>query len=680
MQKLWPALSLLLSLTTLAAQGLATNSPTPLSTRVVAYTIGAKIDVTRKTVDATETLTYKNLTGQPLTTFPFHLYLNAFQPDSTFTSETHFGGGNRDTDLESSYPDKKRGSITISHLEADGFGDLTGALHFIAPDDNNANDKTVAELTLPRPVAPGESITFRMNFHDVFPESVERNGYKRDFLMGGQWFPKVGVFWRSPQHPEGAWNCHQYHSSTEFFADFGTFDVSLTLPRNYTVGASGVPTGDHTNSDGTRTLSFYGEDIHDFAWAASPHFTVTNGTYLSSMGPVQVHVLALASHPKAGQRYLDILLSSLKQFDQRYGPYPYKVLTLIDPEPGSAMEGMEYPTLITGGTSWFDPTHITEVTAEHEFGHQYWYGMVATNEFEEAWLDEGINSYTEVDVTAAILGRQTNALDLGWANLSDAMLQYTEYNLAPDYDPVTRHAWQFHDYSSYGGVTYGKSATLLATLEGIVGKDTMDEAMRTYFMRYRFTHPTTEDFLRTIEEVAIRHGRTAGSIVPPPPCLNMACGDARITVPPVTFINSGLRPYFNQAVYGTAILDYAVEDVTSDPVQWYLPDSKDKTLRNSVTIHRIGDFILPVTLEIVFSDGTRKREYWDGNDRWHTFTYTTTAKITSAELDPDHTVLLDVDRFNNSHTHAANPVPARKLTTLWTSFLQLSSQLAGWFV
>ena len=664
-----------------ASTSLATNAPRnqPLSTRVVAYNISAHINVTKKTVDATEALTYKNLTGEPLTTFPFHLYLNAFQADSTFTSETHFGGGIRASDAANEYPARNVGSITISHLEADSFGDLTESLHFVAPDDHNANDKTVAELQLPRPLPPGASITFHITFHDQFPESVARNGYKRDFLMGGQWYPKLGVFWK------GKWNCHQYHSTTEFFSDFGTFNVSLTLPKNYTVGASGVPTGDHLNTDGTRTLSYYGEDIHDFAWAASPHFTVTNGTFLSSMGPVQIHVLALESHPGAGQRYLDIIRSSMKQFDTRYGPYPYKILTVIDPEPGSEMEGMEYPTLITGGTSRFDFTYITEITAEHEFGHQYWYGMVATNEFEDAWLDEGINSYTEVKVTGAILGRDTSFVRFPWANLSDSSEQYASYSSTPDYDSVTRNAWQFRNASSYGSITYGKTAVLLETLEGIVGQDTMDEAMQTYFMRYRFTHPTAEDFLHTIEEVAIKRGRATGIYGKQTPS-QMPPSGGIFPQPktPQILISSSLRPFFNQAVYGTAILDYAVESISSDPAHWWLSGSADKTLRDTVTIRRIGDFLSPVTLEVVFSDGTRVREQWDpassSNDRWKTYTYLREAKIVSAEIDPDHNMLLDVSRFNNSQTAGTNPVPARKLTNLWMSFLQTTSQLAGWFV
>ncbi len=682
-----------------AQTSIATNAPggVPLSTRVVAYTIDARVNTDKKSVDATETLTYKNLTSQPLSSFPFHLYLNAFRPESTFTRETHAEGGIRDSESENDYPPEKLGGITIAHIDADGYGDLTPALHFAAPDDGNADDHTVAVLSLPHPLAPGDAITFHLAFHDQFPLSIARNGYKRDFLMGGQWFPKVGVFWH------GAWNCHQYHSTTEFFSDFGTFNVHLTLPQRYVVGASGVPTDRTDNSDGTRTLGFVGEDIHDFAWAASPHFTVTDGTFLGSMGPVKVHVLALASHPAAGKRYLDITTATLAKFDQWYGPYPYKQVTVIDPEPDSEIGGMEYPTLFTGGTSWFEPAYLTEIVTEHEFGHQYWYGMVATNEFEDAWLDEGINSYTEVNVLGAILGPKTSTLRRRWANVSDTDLERLQYIASPDLDPVTRFAWQFRDIGSYGGITYGKSATLLKTLEGIIGPDTMREVMHTYFMRYRFTHPTTEDFLRTIEEVAIKDGRATGTYSPDPntaaagplaaPATTQDNAAAAtlpallntVTVPPRTLSVSGssLRPFLSQAVYGTAVLDYAIDDISSDPVVWWKPEPKDagKVLRNDIVyVRRYGDFTLPITVEIKFDDGTSTREHWDGLDRWHRFAYTRTGRIVSAEIDPDHTALLDRDLFNNSRTTRRNSVASTKLTTLWLFAQQTLQQLAGWLV
>jgi hypothetical protein len=366
---------------------------------------------------------------------------------------------------------------------------------------------------------------------------------------------------------------------------------------------------------------------------------------------------------------------------------------------------MEYPTLFTADTGWYDPTHLTEITTEHEFGHQYWYGMVATNEFEDAWLDEGINSYTEVKVLDAILGRNTSILDRPYTNAGDYELQRLQYLFLPDYDPVTRWAFKFRNSESYGGVTYGKSTSLLATLEGIIGRDTMDEAMRTYFLRYRFTHPTTEDFLRTIEQVAIAHGKAIATTPPPslpsqnPVVLNgadhsttMSSGVEEPAVvfpsaPPFTSTgnpdyasapatNSSLRGYFNQAVYGTQILDYTVDSISSDPLQWWLPEPKDKKqiqYVSTVYLHRKGDFILPVTAEII-------RERWDGVDRWMKFTYTRNAKIISAKIDPDHTVLLDSNLFNNSYTTVGNPIPARKITNLWLSFNQLVAQLVAWIV
>lgn len=671
-----PAFLSLLAVTPLsaAAQSIATNAPTPLSTRVTSYQIDARLDTEKKSLDATEVLTYKNLTGQPLTSIPFHLYLNGFRPESSFTSETHFTGGIRDSESANEYPREKLGSIEISKISADGFGDLKGAMRFTAPDDGNMQDHTVAEIALPHPLAPGATITFRLAFHDQFPLSVARNGYKRDFIMGGQWYPKPGVFWH------GAWNCHQYHSTTEFFSDFGTFNIHLTVPQRYVVGASGVPTGTQNNGDGTKTLGFYGEDIGDFAFAASPHFTVTDGTFQSSMGPVTVHVLALACHPHSGPRYRDILLHTLAEFDRRYGPYPYKIITLIDPEPGSQIGGMEYPTLITGETTWIDPTHATELVSEHEFGHQYWYGMVATNEFEDAWLDEGINSYTEAKILGSLLGRDTSVFDRPYANASDAQVLRLEYAMIPDFDPVTHWAYKFRNSSSYAAVTYGKTATLLATLETVIGRDTMDEAMRTYFMKFRFTHPTTEDFLRTIEQVAVARGRA--TVLPPSdPALQQPVGFA--DVPPV---NSSLRPFFNQAVYGTNVLDYAVDRVSSSPVQWWLPEPDDKNARkqiamlNTVYLHRKGDFVLPVTVEIVFDDGTRLRDHWNGVDRWVKLTYVRKARVVSAEIDPDHEVLLDVDAFNNSYTTRTNATAAWKLTSVWTAAQQWFAQVVSWLV
>jgi hypothetical protein len=245
--------------------------------------------------------------------------------------------------------------------------------------------------------------------------------------------------------------------------------------------------------------------------------------------------------------------------------------------------------------------------------------------------------------------------------------------------------------------------------------------MRTYFMRYRFTHPTTEDFLRTIEEVAIARGKALStrptsvilsgakartsslplSVIPQQPVQNPAASSefepsavSLPTTPPLTptghpdyasaqATNSTLRPFFNQAIYGTQVLDYAIDSISSDPVQWWLPAPKDPRqiqYLDTVVLRRKDDFILPLTVEIIFTDGTRQREQWDGVDRWTKFTYTRNAKILSAEIDPDHTILLDKNLFNNSYTTEPNSIATRKLTNLWLSLHQLLAQLVAWIV
>ncbi len=635
----------------------AINSSTPMSQRMVHYEIDARYDAIKHAVTASEVLTYHNLTGQALDHFPFHLYQNAFQPNSTFVREAKVAG-NRDTSYEK-WDTKEYGSEEIKSIEVVGQGDLAGQLHFIAPDDGNKDDKTVVDLHVPKPIAPGAYVQFKITFQTNFPETQARSGWKRDFVLGGQWFPKVGVWWH------GAWNCHQYHAMTEFFADFGVYDVKLTVPQYEVIGASGVKVGEVSNADNTKTATYHGDDIHDFAWTASPRYKVKeDSVFQGQMGPVQMRILMQPAHWSQVERHENILRESLEHFESWYGPYPYKTITLVDPEPDSAAGGMEYPTFITGETSWFMPKglYAPELVVEHEFGHQYWYGMVATNEFEDAWMDEGINSYTEVKVLDSILGKKTSIMNMAGATMSEREEQRLFFVNSADIDPVAQKAYDYYSYGTYGGITYGKTASVLLTLESIVGEDTMAKAMHTYFMKYRFTHPTKEDFLKTIEEVS----------------------------------GKDLRWYFNQAVYGTQVMDYKVLNIESYPVNWYdeatkgpgmkssgQKADKDTVYRSSVWLQRKGEFVMPVEVEIVFQDGDdhleKVREHWDGASRWTKFSYEKKAKIVSAEIDPDHEVQIDGNDFNNSKTVEPNGKPARKLTNYWVFVTQWIGQALAWW-
>jgi len=612
-----------------------------LSERVVAYQIDARFDAVKKTLDATEVLTYHNLTGQAQDTFPFHLYLNAFQPTSTFMKEE------RHENSAFEWEDKYRASEEVKLLEVVGEGDLTSQIKFVAPDDSNFEDRTVFQVKLPRPVPLNASVQFKIVFHDQFGEVFNRTGYKRDFILGGQWFPKIGVWW------QGAWNCHQFHASSEFFADFGTFDVKLTVPRNEVVGASGVQIAEVNNSDGTKTVTFLGEDIHDFAWTAQPDYRVVEDSFAGSMGTVKIRLLMQPDHVSLAARHMRIMKETMRRFDEWYGPYPYKQITVVDPAYGGGQRagGMEYPTLIAGNATWWMPdgVHLLEQTVEHEFGHQYWYGMVATNEFEDPWLDEGINSYTECKVLDDLFGRDKSLMDLWGITESDDAEQRNSYRAAAYLEPISRFAYQYLNGVSYYDIVYGKTTAVLLTLEKVIGQETLKRALRTYFLRFRFKHPTQEDFLTAIEEVS----------------------------------GQNLRWYFDQAVYGTRVLDYEILRASSDRTNWYLKDGPNKKqgepmYRTMVLVHRKGDFIFPVDVVVKFDDGETAIEQWDGRGRWVSFTYDKKAKVVSAQIDPENEILLDENYFNNSYTKASDARATRKLLYYWTWITQLLAQWLAW--
>jgi aminopeptidase N len=270
-------------------------------------------------------------------------------------------------------------------------------------------------------------------------------------------------------------------------------------------------------------------------------------------------------------------------------------------------------------------------------------------------MDEGINSYTEVKVLDSILGKNTSIMNMAGATASEREEQRLSYVGVADRDPMAEFAYKYYNSNSYGGVTYGKTASVLLTLEGIIGEDTMAKAMRAYFMKYRFTHPVKEDFLKTIEEVS----------------------------------GKDLKWYFDQAVYGSQVLDYSVINVDSFPVSWYeekkdkkeaKKGEKDDTVYQSyVSLHRKEDFVMPVEVEIVFDNGEKIREHLDGKDRWTRFSYQKKAKVVSAELDPDHTIQIDRNDFNNSFVVEPNPKPTHKLSTYWLFATQWVSQALAWW-
>jgi hypothetical protein len=594
--------------------------PQPLSDRIANYTIAVTLDPAQRKLSGHETLVWRNRAPESVSELRFHLYLNAFRNNhSTFMRG---GGGRRE-------PGGNWGWSEIHSLTTAQGEDLTQKMEFLHPDDDNDDDRTVFRVPLSHPLLPGQTITLTCSFTAQLPAVIARTGYAGEFFMVGQWFPKIGVY-----EAGRGWNCHQFHPNTEFFADFGVYDVAITLPDRFIVGATGVRHAEKKNGDGTTTLSYHAEDVHDFAWTASPRFAEVADTWRH----VSLRLLIQPEHLSQARRYLSSCIAALEFFDRHVGPYPYPVFTIVDP-PLDALDagGMEYPTLITVLTSWGLPEALRfpEQVTIHEFGHQYWQGMSASNEFEEAWLDEGLNQYFEARIMSATYGEKLSLLEVPGFRVGDAEFtrgSYTQMGNPRITAPATP-AWKF-PRGTYSILTYNKTATALLTLERMIGTAAMDSAITTFFRRWRFRHPSGRDFVAAFD-----------------PSLNV---------------------FFDQTIFGTALCDFELSAIRNIPIAPLAgitdsagqrirrrspPDEPDSMLyAATVLVSRRGDMILPVDVLIGFADGREVRERWDGQTTSIEFAYQSRSPIRWARVDPEQKVLLDVNLINNSRT--VNPPAA----------------------
>ncbi|MBC8079396.1 MAG: M1 family metallopeptidase, partial [Gorillibacterium sp.] len=382
-------------------------SPAPLSTknsvvkapslskRIVEYHISVSLDSETKTLHGKQTVTWENPGVIPVKEIYLHLYPNAFESDKTTFNEESGGKLRGDKKTAQSIGSMKLLSVMTEHGD-----DLTPLTEFIRPDDGNINDRTLMKIRLLKEVNPGQKVTLHMDFKVELPQVYARMGFANDFVMAGQWFPKVAVYEPKGvrERKEEGWNLHQYHGNSEFYADFGIYDVLIKVPNGYTVAATGFPTTPPVEDKTGKNYHFYADDVHDFAWAASPSFLYYEEKFSAPGVPgVKIKLYLDPAHKELKSRYFQAAKKALTRYSEWYGDYPYSTLSIVvPPAKGNGAGGMEYPTLITAwaATSAAPGLELERVVV-HEIGHQWWYGMAASNEFEEAWLDEGFTSYAE---------------------------------------------------------------------------------------------------------------------------------------------------------------------------------------------------------------------------------------------------------------------------------------------
>lgn len=627
--------------------------PSPLSPRTANYDIQLTLDVVHQQVQAKQILTFNNPSSDTIWYMPFHMYYNAFKNNkSTFLTEAEGLMSSK------SQEDIEQGIWSWIEIKAlkDAYGNnLTDRLSFVAVDDSNHHDHTVMHVQLKEPILPNQSYQLEMQWVSQIPKASIRTGYNRDYFFMVQWYPKLGVY--EPQGcrfaQQGQWNCHQYHANTEYYSDFGLYRVSITLPSNFVVGASGFLVEEKTVGE-QKTCTYLAEDVIDFAWTANPHFSVIEKEWKG----VQIKLMVMPEHECNQDRFFNAAQYTLEFFEQYIEKYPYPTLTIVSPPYYGLFSGaMEYPTLFTAPTLCIMPPNIrtTETITMHELIHQYFMQMLATNEQEEAWMDEGFTAFFEAKIMDKYYPKGVFYWDYMNMHIGSEEYRRGRFFNADNISigPMSDFGWWFK-HGGHREIVYGKAAVSLKTLEGLVGEACMQDIIRTYFQRWKFKHPCRKDFIAVVNEIVPKHhGQTFG------PNMNW---------------------FLDQVIYGTEVCDYSVHSIVNTKIEEPLgyfentthvklptPNAATNLYEAKVILYRLGELWVPQDVKITFDNGDVVLEKWDGKARSHDFTYTGERQIVSVELDPMFKIPLDKNLINNSYTtQQKSPGISRYFTSFLT--------------
>ena len=324
---------------------------------------------------------------------------------------------------------------------------------------------------------------------------------------------------------------------------------------------------------------------------------------------MDVHLLYPPGHDHDADVTLDVLRRALPHYGTRYGSYPYADLTVVHP-PASAFEagGMEYPTLITTGGLWHESywSRAVEYVTVHELGHQWFYGLLASNEHRWPFLDEGLNSYAESVALREFFGATASATPLGIQLSGEALRRYVMLSRSAGL-PITLGATDYPSMRELGSIVYQRTALLFQTLANVYGEAPLAEGLRRYAVRQRFGHPTPDDLLAALAE----------------------------TLPPSALDNA------RQALFEGHGVNYGVSLLESTALEGGLLESR-------VRVNRDGALQFPVTISLRTAAGEQLTEAWDGVEPFHDVSHRGPSPIVSALVDPELRVLLDDNLLDNA--------------------------------
>ncbi|MEZ4906933.1 MAG: M1 family metallopeptidase [Saprospiraceae bacterium] len=503
----------------------------------VDYKITCEVD--KNKIEGQEKIVYYNNSPDTLHKIYFHLYYNAFQKESMMSKRAQTivdPERNMDKKFEA-LKEKDSGKVEISSLKQ----------------DNNNLDfeiiETILKAKLDSPLAPGDSTVFDLSFKTQIPELIRRAGMDSNegikYNMA-QWYPKIVEYDYQGYHPD-------FYIGREFYGVWGNYDVTINIDSKYTVAAGCDYFEKSTIGDKTK-WHFTSKNVHDFVWAADEdyvHYSIQADSLTTFHFYYQNEGIRKESWPKLG----NIMKDAFKFMNSRYGRYQYPTYSFIEAGDG----GMEYPlaTFITGKRSINSLTGISI----HEFLHSWYQMQLATNESLYPWMDEGFTSFATIEVMEYLINRgelDREFPDFPFENDYNNFMKFQDSNIS---EPMSTHSDRYDTNLAYSLNAYNGGLVFLEQLEYIIGKQDFDKGLLDYFNKWKFKHPTPNDFIRVMEK------------------------------------NSDLELhwYLQYFIDGLYFIDYSIANVE--------PKNKNTT---KITLENNGDFPMPIDVLVTLKDGTIK--------------------------------------------------------------------------
>ncbi|MBC7950131.1 MAG: M1 family metallopeptidase [Chitinophagaceae bacterium] len=477
----------------------------------VDYQIAVALNDKNHSLKGDITIEYTNNSPDKLDFIWFHLWPNAYKNETTAYAKQVF----RDKDGKKRWRDMK----DKGYIDSLSFT-VNGQKAKLEMDKENID---VAKLVLPSSLAPGQKVTIRTPFFVKIPTYSSRSGHMGESYIICQWYPKPAVYDRKGWHPI------PYLDQGEFYSEFGSFDVNITVPSTYVVGSTGTlqskeesdkykEIGIANNKEGSfikytngragvaKTLQYKGENIHDFAWFADKDFIIRYDTaQLASGTIIDVFTYSYENGNKNWKKSTSYVEDAIRSYSTWIGEYPYPVAQAVEGPKNVMSGGMEYPmiTLITSPDA--DEAYLDGVIA-HEVGHNWFYGILGSNERDHAWMDEGINTYYQFRYEAmkykanSVFGEMLPQ-EVRAKSLPDFLSTiYMALSEIPMEEAIETPAADFADKERYGLVVYLKAAIWMYLVEMSLGEEKLSKVIKAYYNDWKFRHPYPEDLKAEFEK------------------------------------------------------------------------------------------------------------------------------------------------------------------------------------